>query len=74
MKSAKGGYRLVEGCRAARKVVLIATGSEVEIALDVAAALEAARASALMSSRCRAGTVRGPAGRPTAPILPALMR
>ncbi len=40
MKSAKGAYRLVEA-QAARKVVLIATGSEVAIAKDVAAALEA---------------------------------
>ncbi|MDO6415500.1 transketolase [Sphingomonas sp. BIUV-7] len=38
--SAKGGYRLV-AAKAARRVVLIATGSEVEIAADVAAALEA---------------------------------
>ncbi len=40
MKSAKGAYRLVEA-QAARKVVLIATGSEVAIAKDVAVALEA---------------------------------
>lgn len=39
MLSAKGAYRL-KGAEAARKVVLIATGSEVELALDVAAALE----------------------------------
>ncbi|PZU09890.1 transketolase [Sphingomonas sp.] len=38
--SAKGAYRLVSAT-AARKVVLMATGSEVEIAADVAAALEA---------------------------------
>ena len=37
---AKGAYRL-RGATAARKVVLIASGSEVEIALDVAKALEA---------------------------------
>ena len=37
--SAKGAYRL-KSAEAARKVILIATGSEVEIALDVAAALE----------------------------------
>jgi transketolase len=37
---AKGAYRL-RAATAARKVVLIATGSEVEIALDVAEALEA---------------------------------
>jgi transketolase len=36
---ARGGYRL-KAAEAARKVILIATGSEVEIALDVAAALE----------------------------------
>ncbi|MFM6829992.1 MAG: transketolase [Novosphingobium sp.] len=40
MKSAKGAYRLV-GAQAARKVVLLATGSEVALAKDVAAALEA---------------------------------
>jgi transketolase len=39
MLSAKGAYRL-KAADAARRVVLIATGSEVEIALDVAAALE----------------------------------
>ena len=39
--SAKGAYRL-RAARAARKVVLIATGSEVEIALGVAERLEAA--------------------------------
>ncbi len=39
MKSAKGAYRLVDA-KAVRKVVLIATGSEVAIAMDVAAALE----------------------------------
>ncbi|KQN26093.1 transketolase [Sphingomonas sp. Leaf33] len=38
--SAKGGYRL-RAATAERKVVLIATGSEVEIALDVADKLEA---------------------------------
>ena len=38
--SARGGYRL-RGAVAARQVVLIATGSEVEIALDVAERLEA---------------------------------
>ncbi len=38
--SAKGGYRL-KAAEAARKVVLLATGSEVEIALGTAAALEA---------------------------------
>lgn len=37
--SAKGGYRLV-AATAERKVVLIATGSEVEIAVDTARALE----------------------------------
>jgi transketolase len=37
--SAKGAYRL-KAARAARKVILIATGSEVEIALQVAAELE----------------------------------
>jgi transketolase len=36
---ARGGYRL-KAAEAARKVILIATGSEVEIALGVAAALE----------------------------------
>ncbi|OYX63666.1 MAG: transketolase [Novosphingobium sp. 32-60-15] len=40
MKSANGAYRLVEA-QAERKVVLIATGSEVAIAKDVAVALEA---------------------------------
>jgi len=40
MQSAKGAYRLVSA-NAARKVVLLATGSEVAIAKDVAAALEA---------------------------------
>ncbi|WP_253716889.1 transketolase [Sphingomonas sp. AP4-R1] len=38
--SARGAYRLV-AAKAARKVVLLATGSEVEIAVNVAAALEA---------------------------------
>ncbi|WP_245647701.1 transketolase [Novosphingobium lentum] len=38
--SAKGAYRLVSAT-AARKVVLLATGSEVELARDVAASLEA---------------------------------
>ncbi len=37
----KGGYRL-RGASAARKVVLVATGSEVSLALDVADELEAA--------------------------------
>jgi transketolase len=37
--SAKGAYRLV-AATGARKVILIATGTEVEIAVDVAAALE----------------------------------
>jgi transketolase len=37
--SARGAYRL-KPAQGARKVILIATGSEVEIALDVAAALE----------------------------------
>ena len=40
MKSARGAYRL-RGAAAARKVVLLATGSEVEIALGVADVLEA---------------------------------
>jgi transketolase len=40
MKSARGAYRL-RGATAARQVVLLATGSEVEIALGVAEALEA---------------------------------
>ena len=40
MLSAKGGYRL-KAAEAARQVVLVATGSEVEIALACAAALEA---------------------------------
>jgi transketolase len=40
MKSAKGAYRL-KAAAAARKVVLAATGSEVELALKVADALEA---------------------------------
>jgi transketolase len=39
MKSAKGAYRLVSSS-SARKVVLLATGSEVEVAMKVAAALE----------------------------------
>jgi transketolase len=39
MKSAKGAYRL-KAATAARKVVLLATGSEVELALKVAADLE----------------------------------
>jgi transketolase len=38
-KSAKGAYRL-KAAEAARKVVLLATGSEVAVALDTAAALE----------------------------------
>lgn len=38
--SAKGGYRL-RAARSSRRVILIATGSEVEIALDVADRLEA---------------------------------
>ena len=38
--SARGGYRL-KPAEAARKVVLVATGSEVALALDVARALEA---------------------------------
>jgi transketolase len=40
MLSGKGAYRL-KAAEAARKVVLIATGSEVEVALETAAALEA---------------------------------
>ena len=40
MKTAKGGYRLV-AASALRQVVLVATGSEVSLACDVAAALEA---------------------------------
>ena len=40
MKSAKGAYRLVEA-KGDRKVVLLATGSEVALAMDVAARLEA---------------------------------
>ncbi|MCB2088380.1 MAG: transketolase, partial [Sphingomonadaceae bacterium] len=40
MKSAKGAYRL-EAAGADRKVVLVATGSEVELALNVRDALEA---------------------------------
>lgn len=39
-RSAKGAYRLIAS-QAARRVVLIATGSEVALAADVAAALEA---------------------------------
>jgi transketolase len=39
-RSAKGAYRL-KSAAAARKVVLVATGSEVAVALDTAAALEA---------------------------------
>ena len=39
MKSARGGYRL-KAADADRKVVLVATGSEVSLAMDVAAALE----------------------------------
>ncbi|MXO71642.1 transketolase [Alteraurantiacibacter buctensis] len=39
-RSAKGAYRL-KAAMAARKVVLMATGSEVSVALDTAAALEA---------------------------------
>lgn len=41
MRSARGGYRLREAA-APRKVVLVATGSEVEIAVACAAGLEAA--------------------------------
>jgi transketolase len=52
MQSAKGGYRL-KAAEAARKVVLVATGSEVEIAMACAPQLEAP-GSALMSFRCRA--------------------
>jgi transketolase len=37
--SARGGYRL-KGAEAARKVVIAATGSEVEVALECAKALE----------------------------------
>ncbi len=40
MKSARGAYRL-KAAEGARKVVLLATGSEVELALNVASALEA---------------------------------
>ncbi len=40
MKTAKGAYRL-KAATAARQVVLVATGSEVSLACDVAAALEA---------------------------------
>lgn len=39
MKSTRGGYRL-KAADADRKVVLVATGSEVSLAMDVAAALE----------------------------------
>ena len=41
MRSARGGYRL-RAAQAARQVVLVATGSEVEIAVACAAELEAA--------------------------------
>jgi transketolase len=41
MQSAKGGYRL-KAAEAARKVVIVATGSEVEIAMACAAQLESA--------------------------------
>ncbi len=41
MKSARGAYRL-KAAEAERRVVLVATGSEVSLAVDVAAALEAA--------------------------------
>jgi transketolase len=41
MLSAKGGYRLRAATAAARKVVIVATGSEVEIAVKTAEALEA---------------------------------
>jgi transketolase len=40
MKTARGAYRL-KAAAAARQVVLVATGSEVALAMDVAAALEA---------------------------------
>jgi transketolase len=40
MKTARGAYRL-KAAAAARKVVVVATGSEVALAVDVAAALEA---------------------------------
>jgi transketolase len=40
MKTARGAYRL-KAAGAARRVVLVATGSEVALAMDVAAALEA---------------------------------
>ncbi|MEJ5976357.1 transketolase [Novosphingobium sp. PS1R-30] len=40
LQSAKGGY-LLRGAEAARKVVLVATGSEVELAVKVREALEA---------------------------------
>ena len=40
MKTARGGYRL-QAAQSARQVVLVATGSEVALAVDVAAALEA---------------------------------
>ncbi|GGD76758.1 transketolase [Croceicoccus mobilis] len=39
-RSARGGYRL-KSADAARKVILMASGSEVEVAMDVAKALEA---------------------------------
>ncbi len=39
MKTARGGYRL-KAADAARQAVLVATGSEVSLAMDVAAALE----------------------------------
>jgi transketolase len=39
MKTARGGYRL-KAAQAERQVVLVATGSEVSLACDVAAALE----------------------------------
>ena len=52
--SAKGGYVLQEA-EGKRDVTLIATGSEVSLAVEAAKAL-AARASAQRSSRCRAST------------------
>ena len=60
--SARGAYRL-RAAAAARRVVLIATGSEVEVAVAVAEALEG-RGSAPTSSRCPAGSCSTPRTRP----------
>jgi hypothetical protein len=66
-RSAKGAYRL-RAATAARKVVLLATGSEVEIALKAPCRSLKRRASAPMWFACRAGSCLTRRTRPTRQI------